>query len=278
MAISTIATLKQSMGVPFQIQKTWNSTEAAGVITTWWGTGGSPTAASPPSGGLPGTTLTAPVAGQLPYQNPVGSALKYLAMMQAAANNGGGTIILVDRLWHNSGVATATLTEQSINGMSTLPDRDILGSTGGRGLILGVHVFSTTGNNAAITNMWIRYTNDAGTANRIASCSTFPATCVTGSFIPFPLQHGDTGVRQVNGIALGTTLSIGNVAVALVRPIGMIGLPATIIGSSPTDQSWQDAVSLGLPRIYDGSVLEMWMTATSNTTASVGGAVRFAEG
>jgi hypothetical protein len=192
--------------------------------------------------------------------------------------SGGCSLILVDRLWQNSGIVTATLGIQSINGMSTLPARDILGSTGGKGLMLAAYVWSTTGNNAAITNMTAQYTNDAGTVNRTATCQSFPATCVQGSIIPFTLQAGDTGISAVNGITLGTTLSIGNVSLAIFRPVSIISVPGNPSNTAFPGSVWYDAVSLGLPKLYDNSVLELWNIMGGNAAPNVYGQLRFAEG
>ncbi len=275
MAISTIAALNQSLNIPQAFGKFPQNPEQAGILTSLLHMTGWPAAASPPSGGLPGTTLTAQVAGQIPFFDPVGSNLKYLAMMQATFSAQGGTVILVDRLWHNSGVVTATVTEQSINGMSVLPARDVFGSTGGTGLMLGVYVWSTTGNNAAITNMKMRFTSDTGATNQIASCSSFPATCLTGTFVPFTYPAGVTGVRQVNGITLGTSLSIGNVSACIVRPIAIAPCGAEFTQSQ---NRWFDAISLGFPRIYPGSVLELMDMRAVIGSAYINGNVQFAEG
>jgi hypothetical protein len=277
MAISTIATLQQAFGSPILYAKNITTNEGGGLLQTAWNFGNEPSAAAAPSGGLPGTTLTAPVTGAFRFTDPTGSNQKYLARMQATMNIG-GSILLVDRLWHNSGVVVSTTAEQSINGMSTLPARDVLGSTGGRGLFLGVHVVSTTTNNSAITNMTIRYTNDAGTTGRVAACSSFPATCVQGTVVLFPLQAGDTGVRQVNGITLGTSLSTGAVSVCLWRPIAMLGGQSIANNTGSTDTLWRDAISLGFPRLYNGSVIELWNNVNTAQASFLAGSITYAEG
>ena len=224
-----------------------------------------------PATNLVGQTLTTR-SGQIPFTNPV-SGNSYLAKFSAFnASANGSSLILIDRLWNNLVTATTTTTEQSINGMSTLPARDANGSTAGYMLGLAIEVYSTTGNGAAITNMWVRYTNHLGSTGKIASCSSFPATAQKGTFVPIPLQAGDLGVSAVNGIALGTSLVSGNVGIVLYRQLAQLDMPALACAAT------LDPVRGGLPKLYDNTVLETVLMPAGTTQTMILGQVVVAQG
>ncbi len=244
--------------------------EAVGVMHNLAYTPGQPGMSVMPATNMAGTTLTSR-SGQIPFTNPV-SGNTYLALFSAANSVNGASFILIDRLWHNLVTSTTTTTEQSINGMSTLPARDVNGSIAGLGLGIAVEVYSTTGNNAAITNMWVRYTNHLGSTGKIASCSSFPATAQKGSFVPIPLQAGDLGVSAVNGIALGASLSIGNVGLVIYRQISQLDAQAS--GTAGR----RDAVSLGLPQLFNNTVPEIVMVPAATSQAFIVGQVGYAQG
>jgi hypothetical protein len=244
--------------------------EAVGQLHNLCYTPGIPGASVMPSTNMVGQALTSR-SGQLPFTNPV-SGNTYLAKFWASANTNSNSFILIDRLWHNLVTSTSTVAEQSINGMSTLPARDANGSTAGYGLGLAIEVYSTTGNNSAITNMWVRYTNHLGSTGKIASCPSFPPTAQKGTFVVIPLQAGDLGVQAVNGIALGTTLSIGNVGLVLFRQLGQVGAMQVGMGGQI------DPVSSGMPRLYDNTVPEVLLLPNSTSQLLMHGQVVYTQG
>lgn len=73
---------------------------------------GRPGAAAAPSPGIGGAALTT-YAGQIPWTNPA-SGNSYLARLSINCNVQ-GTLLLCDRLWHNSGINVTLATSQTIN-------------------------------------------------------------------------------------------------------------------------------------------------------------------
>lgn len=84
---------------------------------------------------------------------------------------------------------------------------------------------------AAVANTTVNYTNSQGTAARTATFAASvgrqaPATPVIGTFMPFNLQAGDTGVRSIQGITLTTTYTSGTMMLIVYRPITLDGVAA----------------------------------------------------
>lgn len=242
--------------------------EAAGQYHSTFYLAGRPGAAAVPSSGLNGTALTS-YAGSIPIPAAVGGKNIHLARLEfsQAANIGGLTI--VDRLWHNSGIVVATTTAQSIT-TPTLPARDNNGGTAGAGVLAAIE-FSTASSAAAITNTTLSYTNEAGTSGRTATISV-PATPVAGTFVPFSLQAGDNGIRSIQSITLGTAYTSGVIHLVLYREIASLGSPVANVTATA------GPIELGLPRVYDSSVL--WPVYTLvGTAAGVSNAqLTFAQG
>lgn len=138
------------------------------------------------------------------------------------------TYQLVDLIWYNTGLTVTTTTNQAI--VSTAwGARDVNGSTNGEGVEIALYALTALGNAAAVANTTVSYTNSAGTAGRTATFSAAvgfqaPATPVIGTWMPFMLQAGDTGVRSIQGITLGTTYTSGTMMLVAYRPIQVEGV------------------------------------------------------
>lgn len=228
--------------------------EAIGIPHSLWYESGLPGPAAVPAPGVNGAALTANVSGQIPWTNPV-SGNGYLARWSATGTVA-GSLFLIDRLWHNSGLNVTLSTAQSIT-MSALPARDNNGTTNGLGVQFALEVSTNTGNAAANTSIVINYTNSDGTAGRTGSIPSFPATALKGTFTPFSLAAGDLGIRSVQGITLGTTLSAGAIHLIAYRVIAQIDL--VIAGSGDNVDPFRG----GLPRIYNDSVLQLLYLPTA---------------
>ena len=121
---------------------------------------GRPGAAAANVAGTAGLALTS-YAGQIPFANPV-SGNTYLARFSASVNVA-GTLLLCDRLWHNSGLSATSASLQSFTS-ATWPARDMDGSTAGRGVMIGFEVSTLMG--AGTPTFKLDYTNSAGTEGR----------------------------------------------------------------------------------------------------------------
>lgn len=233
---------------------------------------GFPGAAVAPSPGMAGAALTA-YAGQIPIPAP--SADTYLARLWAQAS-AAGTLLLCDRLWHQSGIAVTTTAGQTINSVAW-PARDRDGSTNGVGVMIGLEVSTATTNAAANTGMTITYTDDAGNAGATGTVGAaiplaFPATATVGTFVPFMLAAGDTGVRSVQTITLGVSLGAGAVHLVAYRIIAQVAVPAPNIGQAA------NIIELGMPRLYDTTVpFPLWVP-TATAAAQIHGGVVYTQG
>lgn len=229
---------------------------------------GRPGAGVAPSSGLNGSALTS-VSGQIPFTNPV-SGNTYLGAFDCASS-GVGRMVLCDRLWHNSGIVVTTTTAQSIT-FPTLPARDMNGSSNGEGVMIAIEVSVLTGNGAA-TSPTISYTNSAGTSGRTGTMvSNFPASAQPGTFATFMLEAGDTGVRSVQSITLGTSLVSGTIHLVAYRPVATIDVVLANGGNS------KDALALGLPRLYDNTVPWLVWYHTTTSSANVSGSITYTQG
>lgn len=250
---------------PYTIQKTTGTMEAVGVWhSLLYAAGGGGVAPSP---GINGAALTS-YGGQLPFTNPGGALETKLLKLQAIAGQA-GTLILADRLWHNSGISSTTTTAQSITS-PTFPARDRNGATLGHDIWLGIEVSAATTNAGAVTNMTAAYTDQDGAAST-ATMTSFPATAALGSFLPFNLAAGDQGVRGVTGLTLGTSLVTGAVHLVAYRILGMLGLQANIRDAL----EW---VRGDVIRAYDNTVPWLLWVPSATTTTNISAQAQWTQG
>jgi len=148
----------------------------------------------------------------------------------------GGAVILIDLLNGNGGLSGIVTTEQTTN----LPTAALTRHTSGEGVMVGLLLHATIG--ATASTATIKYTNSSGVANRISTATSLGGGGfnAAGSFIPIPLQEGDTGVRSVESVTLaGTTGTAGNIGVFLFKPLAMSSMDST------TGIATLDSVSTG---------------------------------
>lgn len=261
MAITTLDGIIAGMRPPEDFLKVGATMEAAGVHHSYFYTSGRPGAAVAPSPGMAGAALTT-YSGQIPFVNP-GSGNSYLARLAASASSA-CALLLVDRLWHNSGIAVTTTTAQTINSVAW-PARDRDASTNGENVLVGIEVSTATTNAGAVTNTTMSYTNQAGTATRTGTIGSFPATAVAGTFVPFQLNAGDTGVRSIQTITLGTSYGGGTIHLVAYRILARLELPVANTGNA------QDAVACGFPRLYDNTVPQLLILPSVTTATTIAG-------
>lgn len=270
MAISDLHSLVAGIiGPPTVIGKDATTAEAAGIPHTAWYTAGLVGAGAAPGGGLNGATFSGTVAGQIPIPAAVAGKRSYLerALLLHAGNI--GLIRLIDRLWGNVPVVTTT-GAQAITSPAW-PSRDAAASSNGAGVFLALECSSATGNAGAITNTTVSYTNSSGTSGRTATLSSYPATALTGTWVPLSLQAGDIGVRSVQSVTLGTSYVSGAIHLVAFRVVAEIPVPAANI---PTSMNFMD---LGLPAVWDSSVLQLVYYPTGTALGAVAGSFTYAQ-
>lgn len=268
MAITSLDGVIAGMRPPEDIMKVGVSMHSAGLWHSKFYEAGRPGAAVTSTAGTTGEALTS-YSGQIPWTNP-SSGNSYVARVEVCGN-GSGALMVADRLWHNNGVSVTAATSQTVNS-AAFPARDRDGSTNGENVLVALEVTANLGNAAGITNCTLTYTNSSGTGSRTATLGTIPTTCLANTFLPFALQAGDTGVRSIQFLTLGTSLVSGAVSLVAYRRIAMLPHPLSNGGAAI------DAISGGFPRLYNNSVLFVCWLASSGTPVNIDGQVIVSQG
>ena len=249
------------------IFKVGTAPEAAGQYYCFAKDGGAPGAWSPGTPGINGRntngTLSAD-AGCISADTP-SSGANYIRDISISASVA-GTFILADVLWVNSGLVVTTTTAQTIT-QPTLPARDNLGTTNGYGVGAGLLVTTATTNAAVINNITLQYTNSDGVAGRTGTMS-YPATAVIGTFVPFQLAQGDIGIRSIQSITLGTTLTAGAVSLICLNFLAISPVPLANVGSL----AFQRKLDLKLNNEH--CLLPFWL-ASATTATNLTGVIYF---
>ena len=266
----TTSALAQETGYTLAIHKVGVTMEAIGVWHSHHAATGTPGAWSPGTPGLAGRATdgtTAADAGSLPIRTPA-SGGAYLASF-VAAGSVAASFALIDILWVNTGTVVTTTTAQTVTS-ATFGARDLDGATAGNGVMLGILVTTATTNASAITATTAVYTNSAGTGSRTATISSFPATAVAGTLVPFQLAAGDRGVRAVTSVTLGTSYGGGAISLVAFRILAFVGSAVANV-----------AASAFLPgagtRLYAGTTATLVQIPTATTATSVSAAAYVVE-
>ncbi len=252
------------------IGKDSGTAEAAGISHTPWYQTGLIGAGAAPTGGLNGATFSGTVAGQIPVPAAVSGKTSAIAKMSLVQTGNIGVVWIVDRLWGNVPVVTTT-TGQAVTS-PTWPARDTAASTNGAGIFLALETSSATGNGSPITNTTVTYTNSSGTGSRTATMASYPATAVAGTWVPFSMQAGDIGVRSVQTVTLGTSYGSGAIHVIAFRLVAILELPNVNTGNRA------NFMDLGLPTVWDNSVLQMVYWPAGTALGSLAGSLTYAQG
>lgn len=264
MAITTLDGVIAGMRPPMILSKAITATLVAGRPASLWSLAGSPGAGGFDTtlNGVVLSSSSALVNGQIPHYDPA-SGNAYLARLQAAATQA-GTLLLLDRLWHNGGY-TITSTAAQNSTTPTWPSRcptsglDDTPETTGQGVLLAVEVSAATG--AGTPTITISYTNQAGTASRTATniLATVASSAIGATYF-IGLQAGDTGVRSVQSLTLSATWTSGTINLVAYRLLATLELPGDLMPNAI------DAITGGLPRLYNGVV--PWLVFVPNTTTA----------
>jgi hypothetical protein len=171
-----------------------------------------------------------------PIPDAASGKLQILGGRFSTSGLAGVTVVAIDLLNVSGGLSATVTTEQTTN----LPTAPLTRHTGGDGVFIGIVIYTAIGTTA--TTISVRYTNQAGTANRTSTVTSFGGTGFreAARLIQIPLAAGDTGVRSVEGVTLtATTGTAGNFGVCLFKPLMTFSLDST------TGTMTIDAVSSG---------------------------------
>jgi hypothetical protein len=233
-------------------------------VNGWWTDASQATNAANPAG--------ATQVGSVQLPNPASGS--YYCLPPKIASSVGHLFQLIDIIWYNTGLAVTTTTAQNMTlPAGSKPARDLNGSTNGEGWNAAILVTTATTNAGAITNTTLSYTNSEGTSSRTATISSFPATAVIGTIVPFQLAAGDRGIRDIASITLGTSYGGGAISLILYRNIYSVANPVVNVGGIGDAFTTQPT---GV-RIYNGSALAWVYRASATTATTMAGTVQIIE-
>jgi hypothetical protein len=268
MAITTRDGALAGMQYPRDFVKAVTPTLVAGRPHSLFYLAGRPSAAAAPSPGIGGAQLTF-YSGQIPFDD-VATGSSYLGRFQANATQP-GTLILADRLWHNSGITITTNTLQTFTASSTIPPRDVYGTSNGTGVYAAIEVSAATG--AGTPTLTLTYTNQSGTSGRVAT-NILPtvATSAAGAFYEIGLQSGDTGIQRAESLTLSATWTSGTIHLVLYRVISRLELVGAFVPNAI------DSLTSGFPQIFNDSVPFLIFQPNTTTATNVAGQVIWTQG
>lgn len=262
MAITTLDGVIAGMQAPQPFMKvgvTMAAVAAQRAYTHWYANG-NPGASVANAAGVNGDAVTpadgTAVQGRILRTNPV-SGNAYIGRLAVSATVA-GTLWLIDRLWHNSGLTVTSTAAQAIT-PATLPARSGDGTSNGANVMAAIEWSATGG--AGTPTVTLTYTDQDGNTGATGTF-TGVASPPVGTFEIFTLAAGDTGIRAPTSFIQSATRTSGTMHLVLFRVLAMVEVTAANIGNAI------DALTSGLPRIYDDSVLQLvWFpTATTATT------------
>lgn len=265
MSITTLDGVIAGMRPPEVLTKVGITMSAVGAARgyTPWYVAGRPGASVAPSPGINGqavdATIGTSVQGRIPRTNP-GAGNAYLARL-AMQTNITGSLWLIDRLWQNSGLVVTSTGAQAIT-PATAAARDANGTSNGAGVMAAIEWSATGG--AGTPTVTLTYTDQDGNTGATGTF-TGVASPPVGTFEIFTMAAGDTGVRVPTSFRQSATRTSGTMHLVLFRPLLMMEITAANIGNAV------DAVTSGMPRIYDNAVLQwVWFPAATTATTFLG--------
>ncbi len=275
MALTTVAGAIDGLLPDLYNIKSGSGGGATGRVASLWYAGGSPAGASINASGMSGAALSGTQTGAFKFLNhPTGETI--LAGATARNVTSASMLLIVDRLWHNSGINMTLTTAQTINSVAW-PARDVNASTNGEGVYIGVEIATTTG--AGTPTLSMTYTNSAGTGSRVSSnVIATSASVPAGNFYVMGLQAGDTGVRSIQDFTLSATWTTGAIVLVAFRVIAAIPLPGNTAASTRFAKRVEDALTLCAPRIWNDSVLQAMIVCVSGSAPQSIGTLKLSQG
>lgn len=224
---------------------------------------GIPGPAVAPAPGVNGAALTS-YAGQIPFVNP-GAGTNHVGRFVGQATQA-GSLLLCDRLWHNSGLSVTSLSAQAISA-PTFPARDRDGTTNGESVLIGMEIVTATG--AGLNVPTLTYTDQSGNTGATATLTfAYAASSAAGTFYPFSLAAGDTGVRTPTSFINSVSMTSGSISLVAYRVLAQINhgvFAADVI----------DPVTGGMARCYDNTVPFILFIPNTTTTSNIQAMVTF---
>jgi hypothetical protein len=274
MAISSMDTLVAAMTASTAQVLTWHKSaitaDAAGTYSDLFFAAGNPGAGQvPAAASVGGTSYSGTADAGLVFTPPIGGQLTYV-LSWSVGNSLTGTVMLYDRLWACSGLATGAGATTTITGMTPVTRYN-----GGEGALLWYVCFVAPGAQPSGLTITASYTNSDGVSGRTGSIVMSAGAPPVAQYqaYPFTLQAGDKGVQSVqsvtNSVAAFTGgshgLMICKTLMSAPCPIGSNGILV-------------DGLKMGLPQIDDDASLNFMMLAGSANTGYWTGTITLVQG
>ena len=109
-----------------------------------------------------------------------------------------------------------------------------------------------------VQNVAVTYI-DENAASSTTGTIAMPAVMILGRMFQLPLASGDKGIRGVTGV-VGTTATAGTFNLLIMRRLATVRIRVN------NDAGVQDALSTGMPIIYDDSALVAIVATDSTST------------
>lgn len=254
--------LSASPGYRLPFMKTTATSQAAGRYHSLRQVAGQPGAGNnPPTGN--GEIPVMSTAGGITFPAPSGTNVNYLAQA-VIAGSVQGTLMLYDRLWHNSGLNGTTTAAQ------TWTQAALTRYSDGLGVEMWMEIYTALG--ATSVTATTTYTNNNNVSDRLAT-TTIPASTVAGQMIPFALAAGDMGVRSTTQVLLSvSTGAVGNFGMVLLKRIADIPLNATNVAAV------MDTFTIGMPDVNTNAHLCAALLCSGTSTGIIHGTIQIVQG
>lgn len=231
-------------------------------------------AAGATGGAAPGGTVyTSASAGALPFLNALSGDKSFLSRMQtqsnANSNLGGGTLLIVDRLFAVAKTMNSTATE-AVTGVPTRYQSNVTTDpdyAAGNFLFIGV----TTTLPATAHNWTVcQYTDQDGNAGvTLPSVPGIVSNNIGAGDLPLntffaPLATGDTGVTALTQMQCDVLVASGAIEFSVNHPLGWATCPVA---------NWVCVIdgvasALNLTRIFDNACLSLFIPSYFNMTST----------
>ena len=241
------------------------ATVTAGTFFSLWRVGGIPVAGADPTS-LTATVVSATTTGALYFQNALNGTGKTKHIINAGATSvtagSTGSLVILDRLMAYGNINANVNTAQNMTNTAVLTRYQT-----GTGTVMFLEV--TTGLGATPSNATITYTNQDGIAGRTTGAQAMVISSVANripnTFLYFPLQAGDNGVRSVQTVQLSAAMGAGVMNLVIAKPLFTI--PLALVGI-------QNNVDLALafpllPKLENNHALQMIFFAPTASTLPI---------
>ena len=241
----------------FDYEKVNQTAEGAGTYHSLWRANGLPISGAIPASGN-GAIPDRTTLGAIPFVNPTGGNTSYLVGMDAVCNVQ-NTLILYDRLFHNSGLVGNVVTAQ------TFTQPALTRFTDGVGVEIFIEFYTSIGATACTFN--VAYTD----ADNVARVGTYahPANAESvGQMVKVVPSAGARGCKSVQSVTLSATSgTAGNFGITLAKRIATIAMPLINVANE------RNAIDTRLAIIPDDACLALAVLCTGTATGNHNGQI-----